>query len=391
MPMRVLLAAAALTAALLSLCKPASAVLPFRFGLYPSGPLDGITDVPGVRVGQVTKVEGSDVRTGTTAILPNANPWYDKVAAASVAFNGNGEMTGTHWINTSGYLEEPIVLTDTLDVGLADDGVVDWMIGRYPELGVRDDVPLPVVAECDDQLLNAIQRRSVKQRDVVAALDGARAGQFPRGNVGAGTGMRAFGFKAGIGSASRVLPSQLGGYTVGVLVNDNTSSSREALTIVGVPVGERLKNEYRTKFPANMSALQNIQGRVASGSIIIVVATDAPLDNRQLSALALRAALGMGRTGLTSSVGSGDLLLAFSTTEVFKQLHPFEVAAPAKPTIEDSDVLDALYGATAEATQAAIYDALFEAKTMTGQYGITSYGLPVDRVLQMLRNAGAVR
>ncbi len=366
----------------------AQAVLPFHFGLYPSGPLDGITDIPGVRVGHVTLVEGTDVRTGATGILPNSDPWNNKVSAAAVAFNGNGEMTGTHWINTSGYLEVPIVLTNTLNVGLADDGVVDWMIKRYPQVGRTDDVPLPVVAECDDQLLNNIQLRSVKQANVVAMLDAAKPGQFARGGVGAGTGMRAFGFKAGIGSSSRVLPANLGGYTVGVLVNDNTGSSREALTIVGVPVGQRLKNEYKTVFPQHVSEA-TLHGRMESGSIIIVIATNAPLDSRQLHAIALRAALGMGRTGLTSDVGSGDLFVAFSTGYVFKRSAEWNVNAPSSAIVESSATLNALYRATAEATQAAIYDALFEAKTMTGN-GSTVFGLPDDRVLQMLRTAGAI-
>jgi len=268
--------------------------------------------------------------------------------------------------------------------------VVGWMIAQHPRIGRSDDVPLPVVAECDDQLLNAIQLRSVKQRDVVAMLDGAQTGQFARGSVGAGTGMRAFGFKAGIGSASRVLPSDLGGYHVGVLVNDNTGSSRAALTIVGVPVGERLKNEYKTVFPAHVSEA-NLHGRMESGSIIIVIATDAPLDSRQLHALALRASMGMGRVGLSSDVGSGDLFIAFSTGYKFTRTGDFDIKAPAKAIVEDDGTLNALYRATVEATQAAIYDALFEAKTMTGQGGTMVYGLPGDRVLKMLKEAGAIQ
>ncbi|MEO9263451.1 MAG: P1 family peptidase [Candidatus Baltobacteraceae bacterium] len=389
MPRRAYLMLAALYAVLLALPGPANAVLPFHFGSFPTGALDAITDVPGVRVVHVTKVEGTDVRTGATAILSSGDPWNEKVAAAALDFNGNGEMTGSHWINTAGYLEVPIVLTNTLNVGLADDGVVDWMIARYPQVGRTDDVPLPVVAECDDQSLNNIQRRSVRQSDIVAMLDRARPGQFERGNVGAGTGMQAFGFKGGIGSASRVLPATLGGYHVGVLVNDNTSSSRAALNIVGVPVGERLKNEYKRTFPKHVSEA-SLHGRMESGSIIIVVATDAPLDSRQLRAIALRAALGMGRTGLTSDVGSGDLFLAFSTGFVFRRTGNFEIQAPSKAIIEDDGTLNALYRATAEATQAAIYDALFEAKTMTGREGATTYALPNDRVLKMLRDAGAV-
>ena len=181
--------------------------MPFHFGFFAAGPLDGITDVAGVRVAHVTKIEGSDIRTGATAVLPNDDPWDHKVSAAFFAFNGNGEMTGTHWIDESGYLEEPVVLTDTLDVGRAADGVVSWVIEHHPAVGRGDDVPLPVVAECDDGLLNDIQARAVTAADIVRLLDSAKPGQFVRGSVGAGTGMNAFGFRAGIGSASRLLPS----------------------------------------------------------------------------------------------------------------------------------------------------------------------------------------
>lgn len=360
----------------------ALAAIPFTYGLYPAGPLDGITDVPGVRVGNLTKVEGQSIRTGATAILPNADPWNHKVSAATLAFNGNGEMTGTHWINESGYLETPIVLTDTLDIGRADDGVISWMIQQHPQIGRTDDVPLPVVAECDDQGLNDIQARSVSAEDVVRLLNDARTGQFQRGSVGAGTGMHAFGFKAGIGSASRVLPKELGGYTVGVLVNDNTSSTEEQLTIDGVHVGEKLKSEYGVPQHAGL------HGRMLSGSILIVVATNAPLESRQLRAVALRAGLGMARTGLTSDIGSGDLFLAFSTGYTFNRDAQENIHPPEGKFIEDEDTLDAIYRATAEATEGAIYDALFNATTMTGRNGRTVRAMPVERVLQMLRNAG---
>jgi D-aminopeptidase len=358
--------------------------LPFHFGFYRSGRLDAITDVPGVLVANLTKIEGSNIRTGATAVLPDADPWDEKVAAAFVAFNGNGEMTGTHWIKESGYLEEPIVLTDTLDVGRADDGVVSWQIHKHPQIGRTDDVPLPVVAECDDQYVNDIQARAVTAQDVVRLLDSAGGGQFARGSVGAGTGMHAFGFKGGIGSASRIVPASLGGYSVGVLVNSNTGS-REQLNILGVPVGERLKNYAPIRF-----AHPKPTGRAASGSIIVVIATNAPLDARQLRALALRAALGMGRTGLNSDVGSGDLFIAFSTSRVYHHTGQFVVTAPSGPVLIDDDELDALYGATAEATQAAIYDALFEATTVTGQFGRTIHAMPKDEVLRMLRSAGAI-
>ena len=377
------LTACALGAALV-VAAPAQARLPFRVGFYPAGPLDGITDVGGVMVAQLTRISGTDVRTGATAILPDADPWNHKVAAATLAFNGNGEMTGTHWIDESGYLEEPIVLTDTLDVGRADDGVVSWVLRHHPAVGVTDDVPLPVVAECDDQALNDIRARTITADDIVALLDRAAPGQFARGNVGAGTGMKAFGLKAGIGSASRVLPTSAGGYTVGVLVDDNTGSSREQLTIAGVPIGTDLKGIDLPRFPRRIS----MHGRMASGSIDVVVATDAPLDSRQLHALALRAALGMGRTGLSSDIGSGDLFVAFSTGYRYERAADFDIRSPATATLEDEDVLNALYEATAEATQAAIYDALFSATTMTGRNGNTYYALPRERTLELLRRAG---
>ncbi len=365
----------------------ASAAIPFRFGLYPAGPLDGITDVPGVMVGHVTKVDGRSIHTGATAILPNADPWSHKVSAAAVAFNGNGEMTGTHWVNEAGFLETPIVLTDTLDIGRADDGVITWMMQHHPEIGVRDTVPLPVVAECDDQFLNDITARAVSANDVVHALDSAKTGQFARGGVGAGTGMSAFSFKGGIGSASRVLPKSLGGYTVGVLVNDNTSGggTRRLLTIDGVHVGAALANEYKPVAHRSV-ALQH--GRPAYGSIIIIIATNAPLDSRQLHALALRAGLGMARTGLYSALGSGDLFLAFSTGYVFQRTPNYDIDAPTTRILQDEDTLNALYLATVEATEGAIYDALFNGKTTTGKNGNTVYGLPVERVMTMLHAAG---
>jgi D-aminopeptidase len=265
-----------------------------------------------------------------------------------------------------------------------DDGVVSWQMQRHPQVGREDDVPLPVVAECDDQTLNDIQARAVSASDIVTLLNSARAGQFERGSVGAGTGMKAFGFKAGIGSASRVLPHNAGGYTVGVLVNDNTGSTREQLTIDGVHVGEKLRNVYRIKYAHKVAQ----HGRMASGSIIIVIATNAPLDSRQLRALTLRAGLGMARTGLTSDVGSGDLFLAFSTGYVFNRTGNFEIQPPRTSFVDNNDTLDALYRATAEATEAAIYDALFNARTMVGRDGVTVYGLPVQSVLGMLRQAG---
>ncbi len=364
-----------------------AAVSGIKIGTLDPGPLDAITDIAGIMVGHVTKIEGDSgplvpgkgpVRTGVTVVIPNSEIWMRRVAAATYDLNGNGEMSGAHWVDEAGFLETPIALTNTLDVGRVDDGVIDWMIGRWPNIGVRDDVPLPVVAECDDQGLSDIQGRHVTAQDAARALQSAAAGAFSRGNVGAGTGMRAFGFKAGIGTASRRTAK---GDLVGILVNANTGSRAE-LTIAGVPVGRILQNDYKPVFPPRASFLE--RGRAADGSVIVVIATDAPLLSRQLRELAKRAVLGLGRTGATSHVSSGDLLIAFSTT----RLYPRDGDPPALAEIEDTDRLDALFAATAEATEAAIVDALLSARTMSGARGITLYALPEERLRALLAAAG---
>lgn len=349
--------------------------------MYPAGAIDGITDVPGVRVAHVTKVEGTDVRTGATAVLAGDDVWNQRVAAATYVLNGNGEMTGAHWVDQSGFLEVPVVLTNTLNVGRADDGVVSWLIAHHPGIGRTEDVPLPVVAECDDQGINDIQARSVHAEDVVAMLDAAKPGDFPRGNVGAGTGMRAFGFAAGIGSASRVLPQQLGGYTVGVLVNANTGSRGE-LRIDGVPVGRAFLRELLPVYPRrSASYVPPERGRAADGSIIIVVATDAPLDHTRLRDVAKRAGMGLARAGATSHVSSGDLFIAFSTTH----LSPRAGGITGPPLVSDEDRVDAIFQATVEATESAIDDALFSAHDVSGRNGVKYFALPRERVLPLLK------
>ena len=375
--------------AAIGLCAaPVAARSPVPVGTFALGASDGITDVPGVLVAHVTKFSGEGklvpgvgpVRTGATAIVPNADVWNQRPAAATFDLNGNGEMTGAHWIDEAGFLETPVVLTNTLNVGRVDNGVVSWMIKRWPAIGVTDDVPLPAVAECDDQGLNDMQGRHVSEADVVAMLDGARTGDFPRGAVGAGTGMRAFGFKAGIGSSSRVLPKNLGGYTVGVLLNANTGSRAE-LTIDGVHVGRALANELLPALPKRAAYVAPTRGRASDGSIIIVIATDAPLDARHLRDVAKRAALGLARTGATSHVSSGDLFLAFSTTHVY----PREGTVVQPALEEDESHIDALYAATADAVESAIDDALFSAVTTSGANGLTFYALPYARVAPLLR------
>jgi D-aminopeptidase len=272
------------------------------------------------------------------------------------------------------------VLTDTLDIGRADDGAIAWMLEKHPAMGVHDDVPTPVVAECDDGALNDIRGRHVTSADVTALLDAAKPGDFARGSVGAGTGMVAYGFKAGIGSASRVLPKADGGYTVGVLVNDNTGSApRTSLTIDGVHVGRAFADKLLPVFPLRAGFVPT-HGRAADGSIIIVIATDAPLDGTKLRELAKRATIGLGRSGSTSKMSSGDLFLAFSTTHTYDG----DGTIGGKPLETDEDRIDLLYTAVVDATEAAIDDALFSARTMTGRDGITVYNLPFERVKPLL-------
>jgi D-aminopeptidase len=359
-------------------------------GSLPPGALDAITDVPGVRVGQVTRIAGAPgplvpgrgpVRTGVTVVLPNDDPWTKRVAAATYDLNGNGEMTGAHWVDEAGFLETPIALTNTLDVPRVDDGVIDWLIAKHPDIGVDDDVPLPVVAECDDQGINDIDGRHVSPADAAQALASASTGDVARGDVGAGTGMRAFGFKAGIGTASRIVGKDAGSYTVGVLVNANTGS-RDELRIDGVAVGRAFAHELLPTI-AKPAALAT-HGRAADGSIIVTIATDAPLDARELRELAKRATIGLARTGLTSHVSSGDLFIAFSTT----RLYPRDPQRPLPAAIVNSDdVMDALFAATAEATEAAIVDALLSATTLSGARGLTYYALPLDRLKILLDSA----
>lgn len=370
----------ALVVALACCSLPAAARSPVSIGALATGPFDGITDVAGVRVAHVTKVDGTNVRTGATGIVPDDDIWDDRLAAAIYALNGNGEMSGAHWVNEAGFLEEPVVLTDTLDVGRAADGVVSWQIAHHPGIGLREDVPLPVVAECDDQGINDIQGRYVHSEDVVAMLDAAKPGEFSRGNVGAGTGMRAFGFAAGIGSSSRVLPADLGGYTVGVLVNANTGSRTE-LRIDGAPVGRAFAHDLLPVYPRRAGYVAPTHGRAADGSIIIVVATDAPLDHTALIAVAKRAGMGLARAGATSHVSSGDLFIAFSTTHRY----PRAGGITGPPLVSDEDRVDALYEATVDATESAIDDALFSAHTVSGRGGVTYYNLPYTRVAPLLR------
>jgi D-aminopeptidase len=349
-------------------------------GTYPTGPLNAITDVAGVKVGQSTLIKGEGplkpgegpVRTGVTVIIPRDHVWQKKVPAGSFVLNGTGEMTGLAWIAESGFLEYPIALTNTLNVPRVANGVMSWMIKQYPEIGISDDTLTPVVAECDDGRLNDIQGRHVSEQDVMAALDSAAGGPVKEGTVGAGTGMVSYGFKGGIGTASRKLPEKEGGYTVGVLVNAN-HGRRPELVVGGIPVG-RL-------YEATPPLAQTLLPGQSEGSIIIIVATDAPLDSRQLTRLAKRAALGLARTGSTARHGSGDFILAFSTGNVIPHY-------PKEPTYNLTHLADThlnpLISATVEATEEAILNSLTMATTVVGRDGHRAEAINLDRLKTLI-------
>ncbi len=336
-------------------------------GILPPGPLNAITDVPGVRVGQVTLHEGSSVRTGVTAILPHGgNLFRDKVPAAIHVGNGFGKLMGVTQVRELGEIETPIVLTCTLCVPRVADAVLDFMLEQNPEARSVN----PVVGETNDGQLNDIRARPVRAEHVLRALREASDGPVEEGAVGAGTGTVAFGWKGGIGTSSRRLAASLGGYTVGVLVQANYGG---VLQIAGAPVGQELGQYF----------LRNeLDPGDADGSIMIVVATDAPLEARNLERLAERAILGLSRTGSPMTNGSGDYVIAFSVAESVRRT-PERRGARHSVELLPNDLMSPLFQATVEATEEAIYNALFKATTVTGHRG-TVEALPLDRTLEIL-------
>jgi D-aminopeptidase len=355
--------------------------LGIHIGTLPHGPYDAITDVAGVKIGQVTHIVGSGklvpgvgpIRTGITAIVPRPDIWHNHLWAAVWPLNGNGEMTGSLWINESGWLETPILLTDTLSIGRVDDGAVSWLLKHNPQIGNKEDVPIPVAAEVNDDFLNDQQGRHNTAADTVVALDSATGGPVAQGDVGAGTGAVAYAFHGGIGTASRQVSKEDGGYTVGVLVNINTFARREDFRVDGVPVG------------ANIKDLQPYEGKPSEGSIIMVVATDAPLLPQQLIDLAKRAAIGLGRTGASSREGSGDIIIAFSTANVVPYASDQRTF---QTTVMDRSYLNPVFVACIEATDESIINALLSAQKMTGRDGNTVYALPHDRLMQIMHRYG---
>jgi D-aminopeptidase len=369
--------------------------LGIQIGQYESGEWNAITDVPGVKVGHVTINEGKGalnpghgpVRTGVTVVFPRDDVWHNKVPAGAFVLNGTGEMTGLAWVAESGFLEYPIALTNTLNVPRVADGVMSWMIKQYPGIGITDDTLTPVVAECDDSRLNDSQGRHVSSEEVVQALETAASGPVQEGSVGAGTGMVSYQFKGGIGTASRVLPLEKGGYRVGVLVNAN-HGRRHEFTIAGVPVGRLYTKEEKTLAKEEVTTAPSLHEnffrphkRQDSGSIIIIVATDAPLDSRQLVRLSKRATIGLARTGSISHHGSGDFVLAFSTGNSIPHY-------PKDPTFVMTHLADthlySLFQATVEATEEAILNALLQATTVTGRDGRRFEAISIKEIRSIL-------
>ena len=356
------------------------------------GALDAITDVAGVEVGQTTLVSGEGrlvvgkgpVRTGVTVVHPRGRTSADAVLGAWFTLNGNGEMTGTTWLQESGFLEGPIAITNTHSVGVVRDAILQWQASR-PGL---QPWGLPVVAETWDGVLNDINGFHVKAEHAIAALDGARGGPVPEGNVGGGTGMVCHGFKGGIGSASRKLSAAEGGYTVGVLVQCNYGLRRD-LRVGGVPVGEEIPDQLPCiSLPdaPRSDGMKRCSDVGPSrdddqGSIIVVVATDAPLLPHQLKRIATRPSLGIGRMGGRGNNSSGDIFVAFSTANPGAAGSKENVRVEAIP----NDRISPLFAATIQATEEAILNALLAAETMTGTDGARVSALPVDRLLAALR------
>jgi D-aminopeptidase len=376
---------------LLALCAPAFAQstsqrprardLNIEVGIFLPGPLNAITDVAGVLIGQSTLSRGDSIRTGVTAIVPevmvrNDPNWtMHRLPAAVFVGNAYGKLMGSTQIEELGEIETPILLTSTLNVPRVADALLDFMLAIPYNREVRS--MNVVVGETNDGYLNDIRSRPVGRDEVFTALRSAKSGPVDEGSVGAGTGTVAFGWKGGIGTSSRRLPKDLGGYTIGVLVQTNYGG---VLSINGAPVGRELgQYEFRSVLEPKSSRLRSLLEDRANGSVMVIVATDAAVDSRNLKRMAARAMLGLGRTGAGGSNGSGDYAIAFST---------MDVSSPA--TLVTNDQMSPLFLAVIEATEEAVYNSLFRATTVTGN-GHTVEALPIDRTLEILRRHNAFK
>jgi len=351
--------------------RPRARDIGISVGSLPTGSLNAITDVAGVRVGHTTITRGDSINTGITAILPHGgNPFREKVPAAIVVGNGFGKLAGSTQVNELGEIESPIVLTCTLCVPRAADAVLTWLLALPGNEDVRS--ANPVVGETNDGFLNNIRTRPITEADVLSAIRTAADGPVLEGAVGAGRGTVAFGYKGGIGTSSRKLPAQFGGWTVGVLVQTNYGGD---LTIAGVPLGREL-------------AGGDARRGTGDGSIIIIVATDAPLDHLRLTRVANRALAGLARTGSSMSNGSGDYVIAFSTRRPSPTAQPPNRLTDSVEVVRN-DWMSPLFAATADATEEAIYNSLLRAETVRGYRG-TVRALPIDSTITILKRHGAV-
>jgi D-aminopeptidase len=361
--------------------RPRASDLGLKVGVLPTGPLDAITDVAGVEVGQTTIIRGDDVRTGVTAILPHPyNLYREKVPGAVFVGNGFGKLAGSTQVDEMGDIETPILLTSTTSVPRVADAVISYMLalpGNEDVLSIN-----PVVGETNDGYLSDIRGRQITRDDVFAAMKNAKGGPVEEGGVGAGTGTVVFGFKGGIGTSSRHLPPQLGGYTVGVLVQTNFGG---VLTISGAPVGRELGQYYLRE------ELQEAGGAKdrGNGSVMIVVATDAPMDARNLKRLAARAWFGVARTGSSASNGSGDYAIAFSTAPQVR-IRTEDKALTRHIEVLTNDAMSPLFLGVIEATEEAVYNSMFKATTMTGR-GHTVEALPIEKTAEILKKHGAIK
>ena len=365
------LAVPLIAASLTSQPAPRARDLHIAPGVFTPGPFNAITDVAGLRVGQVTLSSGDKIRTGVTAIIPHTgNAYADRVPAAIYVGNGFGKLAGSTQVNELGELETPILLTCTLCVWKAADAMVEWMLAMPGMERVRS--LNPVVGETNDGTLNDIRARPITAEDVKRALNEAKGGAVDEGGVGAGTGTVAFGWKGGIGTSSRVLPASLGGYTVGVLVQSNFGG---VLNIMGAPVGKEL-GQYAFK---NETTRER-----GDGSVIVVVATDAPLSDRNLRRVAARTMMGLGRTGSSASNGSGDYAIAFSTAKEVRRA--FDATRHSTTELANEE-MSAIFQAVVEATEESVYNSMIAAKTTTGN-GRTIEALPLDKVREILARYG---
>lgn len=341
-----------------------------RPGVLEPGPLNAVTDVPHVLVGHETIVRGDDVRTGVTVVLPHGgNLYQDKVPAGAAAGNGFGKLMGFTQVRELGEIETPIVLTNTLSVPEAAAAVIEYTLDQPGNEDVRS--VNAVVGETNDGFLNDIRARAVRPGDVRRAIDTAAGGSVAEGAVGAGTGTTAFGWKGGIGTSSRRLPESLGGYTVGVLVQTNYGGM---LRVLGAPVGKALGQYYLDEY---------LDDDAGDGSVMIVVATDAPVSDRNLERMARRSFLGIARTGSPMTNGSGDYAIAFSTASSVRRT-PARRSVPSAVTVVPNDRMSPLFAAVVEATEEAVYNSLFTATSSQGYRGRVE-ALPVDDVLELLR------